>query len=84
MSAVPFDTLKSAQQLEAGGFSPEQSRTAAAALAEAMSGADLVTKEHLNNRLNDMEQRFTIRVGGMFIVAVGVILTALRYFLAHP
>jgi|AGTN01.2.fsa_nt_gi hypothetical protein len=47
MSAVPFDTLKLADRLQAGGFSAEQSRAAASALAEAMSGADLATKNDL-------------------------------------
>ena len=47
MTAVPFDTLKLADRLQAGGFTPEQSRAAASALAEAMSGADLVTKGDL-------------------------------------
>jgi hypothetical protein len=80
MSAVPFDTLKLAQQLEAGGFSPEQSRTAAAALAEAMSTAELATKADLHA----LEQRLIIQIGGMFIVAVGVLLAALRYLPPHP
>jgi hypothetical protein len=33
MTAVPFDTLKLADRLEAGGFSAEQARTVAGALA---------------------------------------------------
>jgi len=79
MSAVPFDTLKLADRLQAGGFSPEQSRTAASALAEAMAGAELATKADLR----DLEQRLTIRLGGMLVVAVGVILAAIRYLPAH-
>jgi predicted RNA-binding protein associated with RNAse of E/G family len=43
MSAVPFDTLELADRLQAGGFTPEQAKTAATALAEAMQ-AELVTK----------------------------------------
>jgi hypothetical protein len=80
MSAVPCDTLKLAQQLEAGGFSPEQSRTAAAALAEAMSTAESATKADLHA----LEQQLIIQIGGMFIVAVGVLLAALRYLPPHP
>ncbi len=53
MSAVPFDTLKLADRLQAGGFTSEQSRSAAAALAEAMSGADLVTRDHLDAKLSE-------------------------------
>lgn len=44
MSVVPFDTLKLADQLQAGGFTPEQARTAASAFAEATRGAENATK----------------------------------------
>jgi len=47
MTAVPFDTLKLADRLQAGGFTAEQSRSAAFAFADAMSGADLATKGDL-------------------------------------
>ena len=47
VNAVPFDTLKLAERLQSGGFTPEQARTAAAALAEAVSGAELATKQDL-------------------------------------
>ncbi|MGQ9366964.1 hypothetical protein [Azospirillum sp. ST 5-10] len=47
MTAIPFDTLKLAERLQAGGFTPEQARTAAAAIAEAMTGAELPTKSDL-------------------------------------
>jgi hypothetical protein len=67
----PLGGLVLAQQLEAGGFSPEQSRNAAAALA---TKADL----------HALEQRLIIQIGGMFIVAVGVLLAALRYLPPHP
>jgi len=48
MVAVPFDTLRLADRLQAGGFTPEQARTAATAFAEALGGADLVTREYLD------------------------------------
>ena len=51
MTAVPFDTLKLADRLQAGGFSAEQSRAAASALAEALGGADLVTRDYLDKTL---------------------------------
>lgn len=44
MNAVPFDTLKMAQRLEAAGFSGSQAAGASEALAEALVGADLATK----------------------------------------
>jgi hypothetical protein len=90
MNAVPFDTLKLADQLQAGGFSPEQARAAASALADVASGADLATKQDLpatkqdiKRDLVELEQRLTIRLGSMLVIAVGVILAAIRYLPAH-
>jgi hypothetical protein len=58
MSAVRFDTLKLADRLSAGGFTPEQGRTVSAALADAVGGADLVTKDHFDARLKLVDERF--------------------------
>jgi hypothetical protein len=80
MSAVPVDTLKLAERLQAGGFTAEQARAAASALAEVAAGAEIATKRDLV----DLEQRLTIRLGGLIIAAVGVILAALRYLPAAP
>ncbi len=44
MNAVPFDTLKLARGLEAAGLAAPVAAGTAAALAEAMGGADLATK----------------------------------------
>ena len=38
----------------------------------------LVTKEYLDGRFLQMEQRMTIRLGGMTVVAVGVIATLVK------
>jgi len=86
MTAVPFDTLKLARQLrDKAGFTPEHAEAAAEALAEAVGGAELVTKNDMSTALRDLEQRLTIKLGGMIVVDVGVILAALRYFPApHP
>jgi hypothetical protein len=96
MNAVPFDTLKRADRLQAGGFTTEQARTFASSLAEAANAADVVTKPYLDDRLVALEQRLnldgrlfaleqrlTIRLGGMLVVAVGVLLAAIRYLPAH-
>ncbi len=47
MNAVPSDTLRMAQRLEAAGFPPGQAAGASEALAEALVGADLATKSEL-------------------------------------
>jgi hypothetical protein len=86
MTGVAFDTLKLARRLrEQAGFTAEHAKAAAEALAEAIGGADLATKSDTQMALRDLEQRLTIKFGGMLIVAVGIILAALRYLPApHP
>jgi hypothetical protein len=85
VTGVEFDTLKLARQLrDKAGLKPEHAEAAAEALAEAIGGAELVTKAHLAVALRDLEQRLTIKFGGMMVVAVGVILAAPRYFPRAP
>lgn len=86
MSTVPFDTLKFVERLEAGGFTPEQAKAAAQAFAEA-SGQELATKSDvtkLENSLLLLEQPMTIKLGGLIVVATGLILAALRYLPPGP
>jgi hypothetical protein len=135
MSAGPqFDTLKSAQALQAGGFSSQQAEATAHALAEATSSADFATKTDLvqleqrlltkidavdakfavridaldakftgridaldakltgridaldtkyGGKFDLLEKNMTIRLGGMIVVAVGVLMAAIRYLPAH-
>ncbi|HEY1260367.1 MAG TPA: hypothetical protein VGF34_14060 [Stellaceae bacterium] len=78
MRGVAFDTLKLARRLrEKAGFTPEH--------AEAIGGAERVARSDLHAALRDLEQRITIKTGSMLIVAVGIILAALRFMpAAHP
>jgi len=87
MNAVPFDTLRMAQRLEAAGFAAAQ----AAGAAEALTGADLATKGDLASVRTDLlgaiellRQDMTIKLGGMIFIAVGVVLAAMRYMPPHP
>ena len=74
MGAIPFDSLKLARALrDNANFSSEQAEGMAGALADAMAGAELVTKDYLDGRLVALEQRLTIKLGSMLVVAVGVI-----------
>lgn len=108
MNAVPFDTLKLARDLESAGLAGPAAAGAAAALADALAGADLATKSDLAQTesrilqvtrsemaqldakiaavamsLEILRRDMTIKLGGMMFVAVGVILTAMR-FMPHP
>jgi len=48
----------------------------AEAIAEAVG--QLVTKDDLATALRDLEQRITIKVGGMMVIAVGVVLAGFK------
>ena len=65
MNAVPFDTLKLARDLEAAGLAPPVAAGASAALADALIGADLVTKSDLVGLESRMEARMDARMAGM-------------------
>jgi hypothetical protein len=47
MTAVTFDTLKYAEQLEASGVPTVQAKAGAQALAEALSGSELATEQDI-------------------------------------
>ena len=90
MNAVPFDTLKLARDLETAGLTPPVAAGASAALADALTGADLATKQdlaaleaRLTGMLELLRRDMIIKLGGMMFVAVGVILTAIR-LMPHP
>lgn len=101
MNAVPFDTLKMAQRLEAAGFPATQAAGASEALAEALVGADLATKSDIASLRSELKgeldskaaglqasiellrRDMTIKLGGMLVVAVGVMLAGFRYLPPH-
>ena len=47
MTAISFDTLKYADRLEAGGFSAQQAKTEAQALAEILSSSEVASARDL-------------------------------------
>jgi hypothetical protein len=90
MNAVPFDTLKLARDFETAGLASPVAARVASALADALRTADLATKSDLNTKFASLEakleilrQDMTIKLGGMMIIAVGVLLAAMR-FMPHP
>ena len=69
-----FDTLEYLETLKAAGISEKQAKAHVKALSN-ITNNTLATKRDLS----DMENRMTIRLGGMFVVAVGVILAGMKY-----
>ena len=85
MAAIPFDTLALARKLEQAGFPSGQAQDTAAALADVMGQAQLVTGEHmdmrfreLDLRLKDLEQRLTIKLGTMIAASVVAVATLVK------
>ena len=72
MVAVPFDTLRFAEKLEAGGFTPQQARAAAEAFADAI-GESVVTRDYLDLRLSEMKHDLTQRLGAKLAASVAIV-----------
>ena len=81
MATRTFDTLKFANKLKAAGLPPDQAEAQAEALAEVieLNIQDLVTKDDLTMSLKDLEQRLIIKLGGMMVVAIGVIVALVKF-----
>ena len=81
MSAIPFDTLKLARTLrDKARFTNEKAEGVADALADAFQDR-IIAKDDvvlLRNELVLLEQRLTIKIGGMLVVAVGVLSVLLK------
>ena len=88
--AATFDTLKLARALrDKAGFTQEHAEAAADALAEVI-GDQVATKKDIADLrteitalrtemaagFRDVEQRMTIRLGGMLVVVTGILLAA--------
>ena len=72
-----FDTNVTRRRLMAGGFTEEQADTAVTVVAD-VAGQTLVTKADLREAM----QGVVIRIGAMMVVAVGVILASMGWFIA--
>lgn len=71
MSALAFDSLRTARQLVAAGFTQQQAEVAVEAAVQATT--ELITKLDLEHGLRDLEQRITIKFyGGVVAVLAGV------------
>ncbi|MBG0811513.1 DUF1640 domain-containing protein [Methylosinus sp. H3A] len=73
-NSVPFDTLKFVEKLEAGGFTHAQAKAAAEAFAEATTDIASVRSD-----IEIAKRDLKIWFGAVMVVAVGVILAAIRY-----
>jgi hypothetical protein len=91
MAAITFDTLKYANRLKAAGAESKIAEAEAEALAEVfeLNLNEVATRDdlkHMEERLNErlearllqLEQRMVIKLGGLMVVAIGVVATLVK------
>ena len=78
-TTMHFDTHAFAQKLQTAGFSSDQVNTLID-LARESTPPDLVTNQSLDTRLTMLEQRMTIKLGGLIIAAMAALATFLKVF----
>jgi len=90
--AIAFDTLKYAKKLKAAGFSEPQAEIQAEAMKEQSENVqefindNLATKsdlkqleERLAMRINELNYKLTIRLGGLMVIGVAVLAAIIKF-----
>lgn len=85
MTTITFDTLEFSKRAQEAGFTEKQAEFQAREAAQAIE-LKLATKVEVNSvrdellkEMKMMEQRLTIKMGGMITIAVGILL-AFKFF----
>ena len=79
MSVITFDTLKFAERLEKAGLTREQASAFAEAQKDVFSEAldtQIATKSdivRLENRIEQMELKLTIKLGALIAASIGIV-----------
>jgi hypothetical protein len=76
-NAITFDTYANVKKLKAAGFTEEQAEVQTRIVAELVD-EQLVTRGYLDERLRELEYRLVMRLGGMIVVAIGIIATLVK------
>jgi hypothetical protein len=75
--AATFDTYENVQKLKAAGFTEQQAEVQTRIMADLLDQR-LVTRHYLDERLKELEYRLVLRLGGMIVVAIGIIATLVK------
>ena len=87
MATITFDTLKFANKLKSAGVLPEHAEAEAEALADIfeINLQEVAAKEdikHLEERIDSkliqLEQRMTIKLGALMVIAVSAVATLVK------
>ncbi len=76
-TAITFDTYENVKKLKAAGFTEAQAEVQTRIVAELVN-EQLVTRNYLDERLKELEYRLVLRLGGMVVVAIGVMATLVK------
>jgi len=72
MAVVAFDTLAFVKRMQAAGMEPRQAEAFAEALGNVVL-AQMVTVDHLDLRLKELEQALTLRMGAMAAATITIL-----------
>jgi len=75
--AITSDTHANVKKLKAAGFTEKQAEVQTQIIS-GLVGEQLVTREHLDVRLKELEYRLVTRLGGMIVVAIGIVVTLVK------
>ena len=92
MATITFDTLKFVETLKTHGMHEEQAKGVAEAFKDAQGEAELATRRDIDDLRRDMreiesnlkrdmrelEQRMLIKLGGLMVLAVGIVATLVK------
>ena len=84
MTTITFDTHAFVKKLKDAGFSETQAEAVSEAQRDSLSQAldnQLATKAdiiRLENKLEHLELRLTLKMGGMMVVSIGIIATLIK------
>ena len=76
MSTITFDTDRLVEDLKASGIEHNQARAIVRGIVEAQT--ELATKRDIDSRLIQLEQRLTIKLGSMMVVAIGLVAVLMK------
>jgi hypothetical protein len=74
---TPFDTLAYAKKLIAAGVPEKQAEIQAETLAEVLTD-QIVSRQYLDLRLQEMEMRLTLRFGAMLATSSAVVVALIK------
>ena len=77
MATITFDTHEFIKRLKIVGFTEEQAVVFAAEHRRVIED-HLVTQEHLDVRLRELEYRLIIKLGGMMMAAIVIVATLVK------